>query len=117
MRQGGTICLWCAAPVTPRRGGSPKKFCSTRCRHEFHSCARRWAEAAVAAGALSVDVLKNADTAACTLLSRASYPAPVVSEVPSPYPTPVALRAENRHTRQQNLEQAMARAIGMRRRG
>jgi hypothetical protein len=60
MMHGETICLWCAVPVTLRRGGSPKKkFCSTRCRHEFHSCARRWAEAAVAAGALSIDVLKN----------------------------------------------------------
>jgi hypothetical protein len=72
MMHGETICLWCAAPVTLRRGGSPKKFCSARCRHEFHSCARRWAEAAVAAGALSIDVLKNGGFAACTLLPGAT---------------------------------------------
>jgi phage terminase small subunit len=81
MMHDETICLWCAAPVTLRRGGSPKKFCSARCRHEFHSCARRWAEAAVAAGALSVDVLKNGDLAACTLV-LGTIPAAAVSEAP-----------------------------------
>jgi hypothetical protein len=70
MMHGQTLCLWCAAPVTLRRGGSPRKFCSTRCRHEFHSCARRWAETAIATGGLSVDVLKNSDAAACTLPER-----------------------------------------------
>jgi hypothetical protein len=98
------ICLWCASPVTLRRGGSPRKFCCARCRHEFHSCARRWAEAAVAAGALSVDVLKNGDPAVYTLLRGTISP------------TPVAPCAEARYTPQQQLELAMARAVAMRRR-
>ena len=110
----GTVCLWCAAPVTLRRGGSPKKFCSARCRHEFHSCARRWAEAAVAAGALSVDVLKG-DFAACTLIARANPPAPVNEAAPKS-PAPVAPRAESRYTRQEDFERLMAEAIAMRRR-
>jgi hypothetical protein len=100
------ICLWCATPVTLRRGGSPRKFCCARCRHEFHSCARRWAEAAVAAGALSVDVLKNGDPAAYTLLPRAT------SVVTPQHLGPVAPFAG-----QQELERRMAEAVAMRRRG
>jgi hypothetical protein len=114
MLRGEMICLWCAAPVTLRRGGSPKKFCSARCRHEFHSCARRWTEAAVAAGALSVDVLKG-DLAACTLLPRANSPA-TVSEATPKSPAPIVPRAESRYARQQDLERLMAQAIAMRRR-
>ena len=115
MMHDETICLWCAAPVTLRRGGSPKKFCSARCRHEFHSCARRWAEAAVAVGALSIGTLKKGDFAACTLLPEATSPAPLGEAAPQ-YSSPAAPRAESRYTRQQHLEQLMARAIASRRR-
>jgi hypothetical protein len=116
MMHSQTICLWCAAPVTLRRGGSPRKFCRARCRHEFHSCARRWAEAAVAAGALSIDVLKNGDPTACTLLRGTISPTPE-SQSPKQYPAPVVHRAESSYTPQQNLERLMAQAIFMRRRG
>lgn len=115
MMQGQTICVWCAAPVTLRRGGSPRKFCCARCRHEFHSRARRWAEAAIAAGALSVDVLKNRDPAACTLLQGTISPTPENQSLDQ-YPTPVAPRAETPYTSHQQLEVAMARAVAMRRR-
>jgi hypothetical protein len=115
MMHGQTICLWCAAPVTLRRGGSPRKFCCARCRHEFHSCARRWAEAAVAAGALSVDVLKSADPAAYTLLRGTISPTPE-SQSPKQYPTPVVHRAESSYTRQQDLQRLMEQAIAARRR-
>jgi hypothetical protein len=108
---GRTICLWCAAPVTLRRGGSPRKFCNARCRHEFHNCARRWAEAAVAAGALSVDVLKNGDPAAYTLLPRAT------SVVTPQHLGPVSPRADSRFANQKSLERLMAQAISVRRRG
>src|ERR1700741_9659 len=101
MMLGQTICLWCAAPVTLRRGGSPRKFCCARCRHEFHSCARRWAEAAIAAGALSIDVLKNA--AAYTLLPITILPTPVGQAAPR-YPPPIAPRTDS----QQELERRMA---------
>jgi hypothetical protein len=116
MMHGETICLWCAVALTLRRGGSPKKFCSARCRHEFHSCARRWAEAAVAAGALSIDVLKNGGFAACTLLPGATSALPI-GEAALQHLAPVSPRADSRFTHQQNLEQLMAHAISMRRRG
>jgi hypothetical protein len=116
MMHGQTICLWCAARVTLRRGGSPRKFCSPRCRHEFHSCARRWAEAAVAAGALSIDVLKNGDPAACTLLPRATLAVPIGEAAPQ-HLGPVSPRADSRFTRQQDLERLKAQAIAARRRG
>jgi hypothetical protein len=115
MMHAQTICLWCAAPVALRRGGSPRKFCCARCRHEFHSCARRWAEAAVAAGALSVDVLKNGDPAACTLL-QGTISLTLESQSPEQFPTPVVHRAESSYTQQQDLERLMAQAIAARRR-
>jgi hypothetical protein len=110
MMPGETICLWCAAQFTLRRGGSPKKFCSTRCRREFHSCARRWAEAAVAARVLSVDVLKNGDPAACTLLPRANSPAATQSSAL------IGLRADSPYARQCDFERLLARTIAARRR-
>ena len=61
-------CLWCGRPFSARRGGSPKRFCSASHRMAFWSALRRWAERAVAAGALTVDHIRNSDPAACTLL-------------------------------------------------
>ena len=63
-----TTCLWCGKAFAPRRGGSPKRFCSATHRMAFWSALRRWGERAVASGALTVDHIKNADPAACTLL-------------------------------------------------
>jgi hypothetical protein len=79
---GETICLWCTVPYFLRRGGSPRKFCSTRCRHKFHSCARRWAEAAIDLGILTIDDIRSGDPAACTLLLEATSlaPAPPLAE-------------------------------------
>jgi hypothetical protein len=74
------------------------------------------AEAAVTAGALSVDVLKSADPAAYTLL-RGTIALTPESQSPKQYPTPVVHRAESSYTPQQNLERLMAQAISMRRRG
>ncbi len=52
-------CLWCGRPFRARRrGGSLQKFCCAAHRTAFHSAARRWAEHAVAAGALRVADLK-----------------------------------------------------------
>ena len=95
----------CAAPWR-----LAQKFCCARCRHEVHSCARRWAEAAVAAGVLSVSVLKNCDPAACTLLLEARSLVPVVGS-PWEDPVPTLPRVDNRSAAQEYLEAAMARAI------
>jgi hypothetical protein len=113
--QPETICLWCAVPLSLRRGGSPKKFCSTRCRHEFHSSARRWAEAAIAAGALSVNVLKNGNPAACTLLPRANSLEPI-GEAATRSCAIVAARADSPYAGQMAFEQLLARTIAARRR-
>ena len=64
-----SACLWCGHPFRARRTGSPKRFCSAAHRIEFWSALRRWAERAVAAGALTVDQIRNA-ARACTLASR-----------------------------------------------
>jgi hypothetical protein len=48
------VCLWCETEFEPRKGGSPQRFCQTKCRDGFHSAGRRWAEQAVISGRLSV---------------------------------------------------------------
>jgi hypothetical protein len=50
-------------------------FCGPGCRTAFHTAARRWAEAAVAAGVVTVDHIRNGVPAACTLLPDAILPA------------------------------------------
>jgi hypothetical protein len=62
-------------------------FCGPACRQQFHSATRRWAEAAVAAGTLSLDQIRNGAAAACTLLPGAVSPAPIDA---APKPAPVA---------------------------
>jgi hypothetical protein len=63
-------CLWCGKPFKPRRCGSPQIFCEAACRSAFHSAGRRWAERAIACGALTVADLRNGDPQACTLRER-----------------------------------------------
>src|SRR5215475_1744791 len=57
-------CIWCGRALKARRGGSPQRFC--RHRTAFHSAARRWAEANIAAGTLPVDAIKGGVPAAYT---------------------------------------------------
>jgi hypothetical protein len=115
MTSDETICLWCTAPYSLRRGGSPRKFCSTRCRHKFHSCARRWAEAAIDLGILTIDDIRSGDPAACTLRLEAASRAPV-AEPPWQDPGPTLPRVDSHYAAQRDLEAAMARAIALRRR-
>ena len=61
------MLAWCGKPFEPRRtGGSVRRFCSARHRTAFHTAARRWAECQVAAGRLSVAVLRAGARTACT---------------------------------------------------
>src|SRR5688500_4114148 len=54
-------CLWCSTVFRPRAsGGTRQRFCSRRCRGEFHDCARRWATAEVDAGRLTPTQLAKA---------------------------------------------------------
>jgi hypothetical protein len=63
-------CLWCGKGFRPQWRGSPQVFCATACRSAFHTASRRWAESAVACGALTVADLRNGDSQACTLRGR-----------------------------------------------
>jgi hypothetical protein len=71
-------CLWCDTAFEPRKAGSPQRFCSSKCRDEFHSAGRRYAERAVLGGLLTVADLLNGSPEACTLLPaqehRSDYP-------------------------------------------
>ena len=71
-------CLWCEAGFEPRKGGSPQRFCNSKCRDAFHSAGRRWAEHAVLSGLLTAADLRNSPREACTLLTdqgrRSDYP-------------------------------------------
>jgi hypothetical protein len=102
-----TLCPWCERPFRARRGGSPQRFCGSKCRATFWSALRRWGERAVAAGILTVADIKKGDPAAYTLLPRAT------SVVTPQHLGPVAPFADS----QQELERRMAEAVAMRRRG
>ena len=68
MTEGATAsCPWCKAPFRPRRGGSPQRFCGSKCRTEFWIALRRWGERAISVGILTIADIKNGDPAACTL--------------------------------------------------
>src|SRR5580704_13070709 len=73
-----TVCLWCETEFEPRKGGSPQRFCTAKCRDAFHSAGRRWAEHAVLSGLLAAADLRNGPAEACTLLGgqerRLDYP-------------------------------------------
>ena len=63
------LCLWCGKPFTRRpSGGSRQMFCDPRHRIAFHTAARRWAERAIASGALTIGDLRNSAAAAYTLV-------------------------------------------------
>ena len=87
MLNQGTLasCQWCEGPFRARRGGSPQRFCSSKCRSAFWTALRRWGERAVAAGVLRLDQIRNGAPEACTLLPGGNSLAPGQSaSVPSP---------------------------------
>lgn len=52
-------CAWCGAPMpeTPNRG-SPRRFCSTICRHAYRRAAVAWADDLIRTGRLGVETLR-----------------------------------------------------------
>jgi hypothetical protein len=69
IEEASTSCQWCARPFQARRsGGSPQRFCCTKCRTMCWSALRRWGDQAIADGILTIADLKNGDVTACTLL-------------------------------------------------
>jgi hypothetical protein len=77
VQRGDAKCSWCGLDFPPRRGGSPRRFCSAKHRSLFWSALRRWGERAVAAGILTIAEIKEGDPAACTLPGAAISPPPV----------------------------------------
>ena len=60
-------CGWCGRSFTPRRlGSSTQKFCCRSCRYDLHTAARRWGIAALDAGLLTVEDLRNGPSVPCT---------------------------------------------------
>jgi hypothetical protein len=50
------ICPWCKRPFEPRAdGGSPKQFCSLRCRRALDRAGRLWLRRALADGRVEMD--------------------------------------------------------------
>jgi hypothetical protein len=60
--------------------------------------------------------IRNGDPAACTLLLKATLPAPIDDDTARRSPTPVAPCAKSHYSPQQNLERLMVQAIARRRR-
>jgi len=80
MLNQGTLasCQWCEGPFRARRGGSPQRFCSSKCRSAFWTALRRWGERAVAAGLLRLDQIREGAPEACMLLPGGEAPAPAL---------------------------------------
>src|SRR5205823_10318011 len=60
-------CAWCETEFEPRKGGSPQRFCATKCRDAFHSAGRRFACRVVLSGRLTVAELRGDPHEACML--------------------------------------------------
>lgn len=66
-------CLWCRQPYEPRRdGGKRQRFCSKGCRVAFFDAVRAWALMMVEEGTVTVDEIRKALPATCTLPGRES---------------------------------------------
>jgi hypothetical protein len=57
-RGEGGCCLWRGRPFDGRRHrGSPRRFCSVKCQHDYRTAATRWAIRALEAGLITVSDL------------------------------------------------------------
>jgi hypothetical protein len=107
------LCEWCQRPFQPRRGGSPQRFCRSKCRTAFWAALRRWGERAVAARILTIGDIRAGDPAACTLLLGAISPTLVRRPSERPW---VPIVPPERLSRQEEFERLMARTVASRRR-
>ena len=52
------ICPWCSGYLPERANrGSPRRFCSTKCRHQFQSAERRFTQELIQRGFLTAEDL------------------------------------------------------------
>jgi hypothetical protein len=68
-------------------------FCAPACRTAYHTAARRWAEAGVAAGVLTIADIRKGGLAACALLPPSNSPVSL-SEHRKPVPMAPAESAD-----------------------
>ena len=85
------VCPWCTKEFKPRRGGSAQRFCNARCRTACWSALRRWSEAALSAGTLSIDVVRSGRLEACTPreITEVPHAHPETGSVNQPSPAPL----------------------------
>lgn len=68
-----STCIWCSQPYELRRdGGKRQRFCSKPCRVSFFAAARTWALMMVEQGTVTIDEIRRALPATCTLQGMAS---------------------------------------------
>jgi hypothetical protein len=115
MKGTSALCEWCNTSFQPRRGGSPQRFCASKCRTAFWSALRRWGERAINAGILSVTDIRGCDPEACTLLAGRVTAGAVGGKPNPPQSVPVG-PPERYYSSQEDLERLMAQAIAVRRR-
>jgi hypothetical protein len=53
-------CVWCPKTFRPpTSSGIPKRFCSGRCRLDFHRALSKWAIEALDAKLITIEMIKN----------------------------------------------------------
>lgn len=63
-------CLWCGREFVARQtGGSAQSFCCAAHRHKFGTASRRYVAREIAAGHLTIEALKAAQTSAHAVLA------------------------------------------------
>jgi hypothetical protein len=80
-------CPWCGSIFKPRCGGTAQRFCRPACRRALDAAGRRWVEAAIASGALSMAELNRA-AGEIPAQSNARVPTETIERLPRPDPLP-----------------------------
>jgi hypothetical protein len=71
-----TACFWCGKNFKPRaNGGKTQRFCRPLCRRVFDAAGRRWVAEAIAAGTLTIGMLRNDSATTRALTGIAGPPA------------------------------------------
>jgi hypothetical protein len=79
-----SACFWCGACFEPRNdGGKAQRFCRPTCRRAFETASRRFVAEAIAAGTLTIDMLRNSAASTRALVMHQFSPSPVPS-LPKP---------------------------------
>jgi hypothetical protein len=86
------LCTWCDQPFQPGRRGSPRRFCSARCRTMFWSALRRLGARAITDGIVVISDLRKGTAEACTLATCQGLASPPADKRPADPALLAALR-------------------------